>query len=97
MDDKKIKKKKLTISITNKKPKENVNFQKDKGKTSVVVEKKFYRTKFNRSYNFQNNQTKSKIYSPPTKTGENKNNLSKNRFQNKSFELNATSLKALSL
>ena len=40
MEENKIKKKKLTLSVSSKKPYNTSNFRQSKGKTSVVIEKK---------------------------------------------------------
>ena len=40
MEENKIKKKKLTLSVSSKKPYSAPNYKQSKGKTSVVIEKK---------------------------------------------------------
>ena len=50
MEEKKIKKKKLTLSISSKKPHNFSNYSLGKQKTSVVIEKKVSRNKNNRRF-----------------------------------------------
>tara|TARA_Y100000590_G_scaffold199087_1_gene226143 strand:- start:982 stop:3243 length:2262 start_codon:yes stop_codon:yes gene_type:complete len=50
MEEKKIKKKKLTLSISSKKPISVQNYRHTSGKKSVVIEKKFSRKKGERSF-----------------------------------------------
>tara|TARA_B100001123_G_scaffold434282_1_gene560555 strand:+ start:483 stop:2741 length:2259 start_codon:yes stop_codon:yes gene_type:complete len=89
MEEKKIKKKKLTLTVSTKKPHNISNYPLGKQKTSVVIEKKISRNKSNRRfYNRNDNQNK------PTSSfqGKTKPKLHSNFSQNtpspnKNFEI----------
>ena len=86
MEDKKIKKKKLTISVTSKKKTEPLNYTRGI-KSSVVVEKKRSRKKnqissFSQKDNFNKNQ---KAFNK--KTGENKSSSTVTNVPKKNFDI----------
>ena len=86
MEDKKIKKKKLTISVTSKKKTEPLNYTRGI-KSSVVVEKKRSRKKnqissFSQKDNFNKNQ---KAFNK--KTGENKSSSTATNVPKKNFDI----------
>ena len=55
MEEKKIKKKKLTLSVSSKTPRKVSNYTQRSGKTSVVIEKKVSRRWGEKKFQSQNN------------------------------------------
>ena len=65
MEEKKIKKKKLTLSVGSKKPHSAPHYAQSKGKTSVVIEKKASRRWGEKKFQTQNNN-----FNKPRSTGD---------------------------
>ena len=89
MEEKKIKKKKLTLTVSSKKP-HNIPFYKlDKQKTSVVIEKKVSRKRNERRFfDHGKNINKSKpSFAGSTKPKTTNNFTSKNISPNRNFEI----------
>ena len=79
MEEKKIKKKKLTLSVGSKKPHSAPHYAQSKGKTSVVIEKKASRRWGEKKFQTQNNN-----FNKPRSTG---NFAPKKTAVNKNFDI----------
>ena len=89
MEEKKIKKKKQTLTVSIKKPIDVSRYSQDKGKTSVVIDKKISKRRNERRfYNRENNIGKSNLeLKDKTKTQKVDDIASKNISANRSFEI----------
>ncbi len=89
MDEKKIKKKKQTLTVSIKKPIDVSRYSQDKGKTSVVIDNKILKRRSERRfYNRENNVGKSNLrFEDKARTQKIDNLASKNISTNRSFEI----------
>ena len=89
MEEKKIKKKKLTLSVSSKKSYEAPRYTHTRNKTSVVIEKKVSRRGNDRKfYSRDNNLTKSKLgHITKIKSQLTDDSTSKNITKNRNFEI----------
>ena len=89
MEEKKMNKKKLTLTVSVKKPIDVSRYSQDKNKTSVVIEKKtFRRRNEKRFYNRENNLSKSTSEFKNEKKSKNISDpASKNITKNRNFEI----------
>ena len=89
MEEKKIKKKKQTLTVSIKKPIDISRYTQDKGKTSVVIDKQISKKRNERRfYNRENNAGKLNLrFEGKTKTQKVDDITSKNIFTNRSSEI----------
>ena len=89
MEEEKIKKKKQTLTVSIKKPIDVSRYSQDKGKTSVVIDKKISKRRSERRlYNRENNAGKSNLrFEGKTKTQKVDDIASKKISTNRSFEI----------
>ncbi|HBR87323.1 MAG TPA: translation initiation factor IF-2, partial [Candidatus Marinimicrobia bacterium] len=89
MEEKEIKKKKQTLTVSIKKPIDVSRYSQDKGKTSVVIDKKISKRRSERRfYNRENNVGKPNLrFEDKTKTQKVDDIASKNISANRSFEI----------
>ncbi len=89
MEDKEIKKKKQTLTVSIKKPIDVSRYSQGKGKTSVVIDKKISKRRSERRfYNRENNVGKSNLRLEDKTKRQKVNDIdSKNISTNKSFEI----------
>ena len=89
MEEKEIKKKKQTLTVSIKKPIDVSRYSQDKGKTSVVIDKKISKRRSERRfYNRENNVGKPNLrFEDKTKAQKVDDIASKNISANRSFEI----------
>ena len=89
MEEKKIIKKKQTLTVSIKKPIDVSRYSQDKGKTSVVIDNKTSKRRSERRfYNRENNVGKPNLrFEDKTKTQKVDGTVSKNISINRSFEI----------